>query len=143
MSNYDKTFDWVGFPEGRARFCGMQRGWDERGHVVFAIEIGGTVRYGEIDQVFLDNGNDYNIEVPTFGYARAEEVGLPGAQDAVSADELRVAQVLLVQLVRAGLAFEDPPNILVQSGISRFMGKVLFREGWSLSAQPGEAEVAP
>lgn len=128
MSSFDKTFDWVGFPEGRARFCGMQRGWDERGRVIFAIEIGGTVRYVEIDQLFLENGNDYNIEVPAFGYRRAEEVGLPDARDAISADDLQVTQALVVQLVRAGLGFEDPPNILAQSGTSRFMGKVIFRE---------------
>ena len=32
MSNDKKTFDWLTFPEGRARFSGERRGWDEIGH---------------------------------------------------------------------------------------------------------------
>ena len=50
MSTYDNPFDWLNFGEGRARFVGSIRGWDEIGHEAFAVEVGGREYYGEIDQ---------------------------------------------------------------------------------------------
>ncbi len=53
MSDYKGVFDWVQFPEGKARFAGTKRCWDEQGHITFALELNGVEYFGEIDQVFL------------------------------------------------------------------------------------------
>lgn len=139
MGSHEKTFDWVQFKEGRARFNGNKRGWDERGYETYAVEIGGKVRYGEIDNSFLSNDNDYNIEIISFGYAMEGSVGIPNepeeqkllARGAYTQAELKVVQSLVSQLVRAGLSFENRPSLLRETPTSHFMGKILFREGWA------------
>lgn len=124
------TFDWVQFPQGRARFAGIARGWDEQGHVTFALELGDAVHFGEIDQVFLPDHHNFNIEVISFGYQRAEDVGMPRAA-ALSPAQIGIAMQLIEHLVRAGLDFDRPPNILSQTATSKFLGGLTFREGWA------------
>ena len=139
MGNYEKTFDWVQFKEGRAKFNGNVRGWDERGHEAYAVEIGGNIRYGEIDNSFLPNGNDYNIEIVSFGYAMEDSVGIPNepgeqgllARGAYTQAQLKIVRSLVSQLVSAGLNFEERPSVLRETPTSRFMGEILFREGWA------------
>lgn len=45
-------FEWVQFPEERARFSGSLRGVDEIRHETFAVEVGGTEYFGEIKRFF-------------------------------------------------------------------------------------------
>ena len=91
MAYYERTFEWVKFPEGNARFAGGIRGWDERGYETFAVEIDGEIVYGDIDRIFFPNHNDFNIQVVSFGYGMQENVGilnedgiLPNAQGVFS-----------------------------------------------------------
>ena len=72
------TFDWVDLPQGRARFSGIQRCWDERGRVTFCVEVAGTSLYGEIDQAFHGDGDHYDLEVVSFGHDWAR-VAMPDA----------------------------------------------------------------
>lgn len=149
MSKYSGTFDWVQFPEGRARFSGTFRCWDEQGRKTFALELRGKEYFGEIDNAFLENQNDYNIVIDAFGYSSGQDVGygMPSTGDTgISDGEVRevftpeeeaIARVLVVQLVRAGLEFDDPPTVLDQTETSHFMGKVVFREGWMLVGSYG------
>lgn len=142
MSKYSNTFDWMQFPEGRARFSGGVRGWDEQGHETFALELRGNVYFGEIKRDFLDNHNDYNILIDAFGYGLEIEVGMPGAEarEVFTPAEVAVAQALVVQLIQAGLKFEIPPSELSQTEVSRFMGKIIFPDGWILvRPDPGAA----
>jgi len=71
------SFDWLELPSGRARFSGGIRGFDELGHETFAVEVDGREYFGEIGNIFLPNGNDYNMEVISFGYGRIGSVGIP------------------------------------------------------------------
>lgn len=137
MDSYDPPFHWVRFPEGRARFSGTKRGWDELGHTTFAIELGGNELFGEIDQAFLPDRHNFNVEIINFGYGRGEDVGMPNAAAVFNPKQIETAQRLIVQLVQAGVSFDRPPNVLSQSPTSRFMGDVLFRDGWAL-VQSGE-----
>lgn len=132
MSTHGQMFDWMTFPDGRARFSGIKRGWDEQGHVTFALEVNETEHFGEIDQLFLPDAHNFNLEVISFGYGRGEDVGMPGAATAFTQEELGVAKRLIENLVTAGLNLERPPNILAQTDKSRFFGEILFREGWAL-----------
>ena len=133
MAYYDKTFEWQQFPEGMARFVGGVRGWDERGHYVYALELQGRVVYGEIDSVFLSNHYDYNIEVVSFGYGMEENVGIPEptSRGAYTEAELDIVRSLIVQLIRAGHHFEERPVILRETQKSHFMGQITFRAGWT------------
>ena len=146
MSQHD-NFEWQQFPEGRAQFSGGMRGWDERGYDTFAVELDGEVVYGEIARTFLPNDHDYNVQVVSFGYGMRESVGIlndgsPGrhAQGIFSAAHLERVQSLVVQLIRAGLHFQERPAVLTDFVNGHFQGKVIFPAGWAVGA--GAREVA-
>lgn len=135
MDAYEAPFDWVQFPEGRARFSGGVRGIvDEQRHETFAVEVGGNEYFGEIRRAFLPNDNDYNIEVVAFGYGDDGNVGMPmlGTCRIFTAAEISAIEALIVQLVAAGTLFPDRPALLKEYPNAHFMGKVVFRDGWAL-----------
>lgn len=134
MNAYNKTFEWIQFPEGRARFAGGVRGWDELGHETFALELRGNEYFGEIKRSYLDNHNDYNVLIDAFGYVWEIEVSIPGAEarENFTPEEEATARILIVQLVQAGLKFEIPPSRLNQTETSHFMGNIVFQDGWIL-----------
>lgn len=139
MSNYENIFNWIQFQEGRAKFNGGIRGWDERRHETYALEIEGKIRYGEISKIYLSNNNDYNVEVVSFGYAIEGSVGIPNepgvqgllARGAYTQEQLKAAKSLVSQLIVAGVHFEDRPSVLRESPHSHFMGEIVFCEGWA------------
>ena len=135
MSAYEKPFDWMQFPEGRARFSGGVRGWDELGHETFALELRGNEYFGEIKRSYLENHNDYNIVIDAFGYGWEKEVGMPGMdiREIFTSDEEAAARALVVQLIHAGLELEDPPFALDPP--SHFRGGITFKDGWMLVTQ--------
>lgn len=140
MSAHEKTFDWMQFPEGRARFSGEVRGWDELGHETFALELRGKEYFGEIKNLFLENHDDYNIVIDAFGYGWEKEVGMPGtgAREVFTASESTVARALVVGLIQAGFELEDPPFFLEPP--SNFMGEINFKDDWMLVAPTSVAE---
>ncbi|MFD0324269.1 hypothetical protein [Lysobacter gummosus] len=133
MEPFDPPFDWVQFPQGRARFSGGVRGADEQGHETFAIDVAGTEYFGEIARAFLPNNNDYNIEVVSFGYA-SDDVGIPmlDACRTFTGAQIAAIHALIVQLIDAGTRFADRPHLLMEYPNARFMGEVIFRDGWAL-----------
>lgn len=136
------TFDWVQFPEGRARFSGGVRGADELGHETFAIDIDGEIYYGEVRRIFLPNGNDFNIEIVSIGWPGTDWIGMsmPGMCHAFSTDEIDRVKLLIVQLIKAGASSVVRPNFLNEYSDAHFMGQIFFRDGWSLHK---EGETAP
>lgn len=128
------TFEWIQFPEGKARFAGTFRCWDEQGRKTFALELRKREYFGEIKRRYVENDSDYDIVVDAFGYGRGENVAMPGTdvREIFTPHEEAIAGALVVQLVHAGAAFVDPPTILDEAKDSRFMGKVIFQEGWML-----------
>ena len=141
MGIYEHTFDWVSGPEGRARFAGGIRGWDERGHETYAVEMDGEVLYGEIARAFLPNQNDFNVLVVSFGYGSRENVGMPRqdglhprAQANDPAQQLQRVQSLLTGLIQAARHFEDRPGVLREYPHARFQGQLIFAEGWAAGA---------
>lgn len=138
ISDYSKTFDWVQFPEGRARFSGGIRGWDEAGHETFAVELEGLEIFGEIKRAFLPNDNDFNIEIVSFGYGMQDNVGVPGseARGVFTTSQLRTVKSLVCQLIAAGLRFERRPVCLIEYPDAQFMGTVLFPASWAQELSP-------
>lgn len=141
LSNHS-TFDWLQFPEGRARFSGGVRGiMDEQGHETFAVEVDDEEYFGEVRDAFLPNGNDYNIEIVSFGYGRDGDIGMPmlGTCRIFTAAEAATIQKLITQLIAAGLHYSNRPSVLNEYPDAHFMGQVLFRDGWILVADGGAA----
>ncbi|WP_369980071.1 hypothetical protein [Xanthomonas bundabergensis] len=133
------TFAWVQFAEGRARFSGLVRGVDELGHETFAVEVDGNEFFGEIRTSFLPNGNDYNIEVVSFGYGSEKYLGMPihdGCQ-IFSQAQINTIRTLIVQLIAAGTRFSDRLSLLTEYPSAHFKGDVNFRDGWALAADEG------
>ena len=97
MSSHEKTFDWVKFPEGLARFAGTLLCWDEQGRKTFALSLRGNEYFGEIKRTYLEKNNDYNIIIDAFGYGRGEDVGMPGtgARGVFTSDEEAIARSLV------------------------------------------------
>lgn len=127
MSN---TFDWIQFPEGRARFAGSFRCWDEQGRQAFALELHGKQYFGQIDNVFLENQTDYKVLIDAFGYGRGQDVGIPaaGAREVFSLEQETVARQLVTRLVNAGVKLEDPPFTL--NTPDGFTGQIVFGDDW-------------
>lgn len=139
LSNHP-TFDWLQFPEGRARFSGGVRGiMDEQRHETFAVEVSGKEYFGEIQRAFLPNHNDYNIEVVSFGYGRDGDVGMPmlGSCGVFTIAEIHAIQTLIVRLITAGRHFSNRPTLLNEYPNAHFMGEVLFKDGWVLATDDG------
>lgn len=135
MNASQGRFDWVQFPEGRARFSGGGRAWDDRHHFTFSVDVNGYEYFGEIEQKFLPNNNDYNIEVLWFGYGSNTSVGMPmlGSCQKFTLAEIETIRTLIVQLIDAGARFSERPSILTEFPDAHFMGEVNFRDGWVLA----------
>jgi hypothetical protein len=129
------VFDWVEFPEGRARFSGGIRGADEQGHETFAVEINSSVYYGEVKKTFLPDKSNYNLEIISFGYFDIKDVGGPMRQPVInyfSETDARQVQNLITGLVSAASRWESKPSVMSQSEYSRFMQEIYFQDGWML-----------
>ena len=140
-SNPKPPFSWNEFGMGRARFSGGVRGADQVGHETFALELDGTVQYGELRRSFLEDGNDFNIEIVSFGWPGKEWVGMPmpGMCRRYDKDQLAKAQALVIDLVAAGARAPEKPSVMVEYPDARYRGEVLFRNGWALQHE----EVSP
>nr|WP_199041387.1 hypothetical protein [Dyella sp. ASV24] len=138
--------DWYTFKEGQARFAGGIRGWDELGHETFAVRLDGYEYFGEVKKAWLPNQQDLNTEILSFGYGDQGDVGMSMpclSSRAFSRSDLNRVMSLAVQLVEAVAQSSERKAFVMQGGgNSRFMGKVLFREGWALLSEAG-SERAP
>jgi len=135
MGAYSKTFDWFDFPEGRIRYAGGRRGRDEPPIHIFAVEIYGWIYYGEIRKIFLADGNNYNLEIVSFGWMRDEWFGTepnPPFCSAFTLKELGEVRALICQVVPLWRELEDRPIVLTEYVDSHFMGDIFLREGWAL-----------
>lgn len=124
-------YDWVDFEDGRARFCGGIRGWDELGHETFCVALNGQSWYGEIVKLFEPEGADFSSVILSFGYDRSDNVGMPASARATfSAFDAEKIKAMVTRLVPIVAQCDDPPFVLSRGKTSRFSGKVVFREGW-------------
>lgn len=139
--------DWVNFEEGRARFSGGIRGWDEIGHETFGVEFDGVELYGEVKSDFLPDGYSFNIEIVSFGYFSKGDVAMPRpgqSSTMLSSSAIKKAQSLIVQLVaytsKLGLS-EEKPFVMLVTEKSRFMGEIFFSTNWIFTPEdPVESE---
>ncbi|MFG1400193.1 hypothetical protein [Roseixanthobacter pseudopolyaromaticivorans] len=129
-------FDWVSFENGKACYAGAVRGGDDSGHDTFGIEFSnGRVFYGEFKRLFLENKNDYDLIIISFGYVDRRNVAnkTPGARVQFSIDDEILVKNLISNLFFDGRPNEDKPYPLKIRGIERFTGKLLFSNECILS----------
>ncbi|MGN6282183.1 hypothetical protein [Frateuria sp.] len=112
MSEQSGVFDWIEFPEGRARFCGGVRGADQAGHETFAVEIAGESYYGEISSVWPDDSH-FNLRIDSFGHSRMENVGMPVREGNPFIEKFLSADVELIKSLVLKLiqSFRYPWNL--------------------------------
>lgn len=133
--NYPPPFQWVEFPEGRARFSGSIRGWDEQGHETFELRLRNQSYFGEIKDVWV--GEKYRLVIKSFGYKSIQNVGIPLSSDmktvgVFTTEEVGVIKKLITNLIDFTSAQESRPFVMSADNISDFNGEVLFSDGWCL-----------
>lgn len=135
MGDYSKTFEWIEFPKGRVKYAGSKRGRDEPPIETFAVEYRGEIHYGEVEERYLSDGNRYNLEIVSFGWINHDWFGTePDLRfcTAFTFDELADLQAMVCEAIKAWIKLEDRPSFLYESFQSRFMGELVFRDGWAL-----------
>jgi len=139
MSAYDKTFEWIDFPQGRVRYAGGAANREEP-REAFAVDLHGQIYYGEIKKAFLPDRHNYNLEIISFGWLENGWYGIlpePELCAAFVPKDLETVQTLLCQAVEEWRKLEDRP--FTEYSDSHFMGDVLFRDGWALIKDEGAA----
>jgi hypothetical protein len=109
----------------------MIRGWDERGHETFAVEIDGRPVYGEVDAVFV--GHAISTKVVSFGYLEQSRVGIPGAARSFTREQAAVAERDIREFVSTVSAYADKldkPEVLRTTPSTHLTGHVAFAPGW-------------
>jgi hypothetical protein len=121
-------FDWITFEKGKARFCGKERGVDEAGHDVFAVQAEGQATYyGEFDLSFASDHNHFSVEIVSFGYGDPDNIANTNAtaRAAFNPSEVAAAKSVITDLIFSYRARAVPiPHM------SHFIGEVHFRDGW-------------
>jgi hypothetical protein len=145
MADYKSAFDWVDFDQGRARFSGSIRGYDEVGHDTFEIEIDSEAHFGEIRDVWIDS-HEFDLEIVRFGYFNRDDVGIPAepgnlAIAVFSPDRIAIAQGLICALIASFAESDRKPAFMSETKNSKFTGKVRFREGWAFTGDGEEGAV--
>jgi hypothetical protein len=131
--------DWRAFGEGRARFSGMTRGWDEAGHETFAVELQGRVWYGETKRQWRPDGISYDLVILSFGYLAMSEVGMPFDPDnpligAFADNEIDTVRACILELVATFAHAREKPSVLSENNGAKFSGLVKFRGNWFFPA---------
>jgi hypothetical protein len=129
--------DWRAFDEGRARFSGMTRGWDEAGHETFAVELHGQAWYGEIKKQWRPDGLGYDLEILSFGYTAMSEVGMPldpGSPliGVFPLEDIDTVQMCVLKLIATFADLQEKPSVLSEKHGAKFSGRVSFRDHWAL-----------
>jgi len=134
VASYKKTFEWINLPKGRVRYTGGARGRDEPPIETFAMEIFGSIYYGEIKRNFLPGAGSYDIGIVSFGWLKKDWHGTtpdPEFCASFTASHLEEVQALICQAVAVWYALEDKPSFLF-STTSRYTGDIVFQDGWAL-----------
>lgn len=129
-SIYDDYFRVVETTAGKVRFGGTERGTDELPREVFAAQLTDRpVMYGEWRQKFGANGDDFNVEIISFGYPSSYSVAGEAGKESFARTEMAAIE----ELVAALFASADAKSQLAAFSPYRrgaFLGKIRFLPGW-------------
>jgi hypothetical protein len=127
------TLPTLNFPTGKIGFAAMVRGWDEEPRNAFRVELlDRPTLYGEWRSKFIDNGNDFNVEIVSVGYGSESLLGsaYPAHRQKFSGPEQNIVE----DLIRALFADQSakPSMAPFATKNARFLGAVVFAPGWIL-----------
>jgi hypothetical protein len=118
-------------PTGRASFQGMLRAWDESPESIFSVELTDhLVLYGIWRSKWAPNGNDFDVEIVSFGWASKYNVGNrdPITRRKLSAEHAMEVKALVIALVND---VDASKKILpFSSTTARFLGRIEFNDNW-------------
>jgi hypothetical protein len=123
----------LNFPTGKIGFASTVRGWDEEPRDAFRVELPDRpTMFGEWRAKFADNGNDFNVEIVSFGYLRESHLG--SAHLLHRKEFFAPERDVVERLIRALFADESPKTgaALFATKKARFLGAVNFMPGWIL-----------
>lgn len=126
---HSNSFTALSFEAGQVRFAGLVRGSDEGLHDIFVVSLSGySMMYGEWRNKWADNGNDFDIEIVSFGFLDPRSVGIPGARQIFPREE----RLIIEDLVRALFASDEVRSEAIPTTkfCSRFLGRVHFLPKW-------------
>ncbi len=116
--------------DGKIRFGGIERGPDELPRDTFAIQLPGrTVMYGEWAQIFASNGNDFDVEIVSFGFPPLYSVAGPEGAEIFNAMEREAIQKLIAALFSDAAATGPLPGFRPELK-ARFLNRIRFRPDW-------------
>ncbi|WP_428682097.1 hypothetical protein [Reyranella sp.] len=126
----DPYFLLVQTGDGKIRFGGIERGPDGVPREIFAIQLPGrTPMYGEWTQKFASNGNDFDVEIVSFGFPPLYSVAGPAGLETFCVVEREAVQKLIAALfsdaAATGQLFEFAPE---RKGL--FLNRIHFRPDW-------------
>jgi hypothetical protein len=115
----------------RASFAGSVRGVDEVGHFAFEVHLpSSTPFYGEYRPKRAPNGNDFDIEIVSFGFVYRDNLGnaMPTARRQFTEQQRRIVECLVKGLFADPEARKGKPIFCSQK--ARFLGGVYFLPRW-------------
>ena len=125
-----RALDWYQFEEGRIRFSGGTRGFDQQGYETFEVELPSGRYFGELGQSYPDPKVDaFYLTVPAFGAREKDSVGGLTCADRIRQSELDLVMDLVPKLAAAVAPLgEDRMPVAM---IGRYLGKTYFLPGWA------------
>jgi hypothetical protein len=135
MDKFREKFDPLIFPEGSIAFHGNVQ-VDDYGADEFRIElIGRPPLFGEWEQLFHANGNDFDVQISSFGYVSPHNVGNmhPGARAIFSIQERSAIEKLIIGIFErefSKLKSGDREASIFPGRKSNYCGDVIFKDNW-------------
>jgi hypothetical protein len=123
-------FPAVGVRAGKVRLAGIDRGVDELPRDTFIAQLPGRpALIGEWRRRWAENGNDFDVEVVSFGYSQYEALGVGAIQLKFTTDERTLVEDLVRALFSNPLARQMHYSFRPERK-GRFLGNVYFLPGW-------------
>jgi hypothetical protein len=120
----------VNVGSGRIRLAGTDRGADELPRQAFLLQLPKQpVLLGEWRQRWAENGDDFDVEIVSFGHFPSEGLGLPTGRLEFTSEERVLAEDLVHSLFSNPLARQKHSAFRPERK-GAFLGKVHFLAGW-------------
>ena len=120
---------------GTAQFAGSIRGVDDNGHDVFRVSLVGLpAMYGEWRPKFAENGNDFDIEIPGFGWGDKLNIANPAPTARIKCSATDIAKIM--EAVSSLFSSKQATSQIspFTSRVGRFLGHLIFLPGWIIEA---------
>lgn len=127
----DEYFTTIAVGAAKVRLAGIDRGADELPREAFLAQLPGRlVMLGEWRERWAENGNDFDIEIVSFGYyPPSYGLGIATGKQTFNMQELAMAEDLIRGLFSNVIATQKHPSFSPRRrGV--FLGNIYFLPGW-------------